>query len=259
MTQRLAALARRATAASPQSIRVDSLDEAHRVAVRTSLLAAAATGAVAYSVGALRGAGNFIPLFEFEWRGPGREEEQVVTRLELDPDGKRRITRTTTTITDQGQRRVQKESLSSPDGQSKPRSLGPLSSLLGQKWALPSDDTLAGRIVQNAIGITGSALWCAVCTLPVARADWRYAMFGSRALILQSQPAFVGATVGLRVLIMSWLGGAFVAGTVGSGGIALVGIPSAIIAGMPLLLTGLVIYPIAHSHVAVRIVRKCIL
>ena len=96
-------------------------------------------------------------------------------------------------------------------------------------------------------------------TLPVARAEWRYAMVGSRALLLQSRPGFVGATVGLRVLIMSWLGGAFVAGTVGAGGIALVGVPSAIIAGLPLLATGLAIYPVAHSQVAVRIVRSCIL
>lgn len=242
-------------------MRVESLDEAHRVAVRTSLFAGAASGAVAYSVGALRGASNFMPRFEFEWRGPGREEEQVVTRVELDGEGKRRITRTTTTITERGERRVQKESLSSPsDGQS-PRSFGPpLSSLLDQKWAaLLSGDTLAGRIAQTAVGITGSALWCAACTLPVARAEWRYAMFGSRALLFQRQPAFVGATVGLRVLLVSWLGGAFVAGTVGSGGIALVGIPSALIAGLPLLATGLAIYPVAHAQVAARIVRACIL
>lgn len=227
--------------------------------MRTSLFAGAASGAVAYSVGALRGAGNFIPLFEFEWRSPGREEGEVVTRVELDPDGKRRITRTTTTINEQGKRRVQKESLSSPDGPSQPRALGPLSSLLDQKWALPSGDTLAGRLVQNVFGMTGSALWCAACTLPVARAEWRYAMFGSRALLLQRQPAFVGATVGVRVLIMSWLGGAFVAGTLGSGGIALVGIPSAIVAGLPLLATGLAVFPIAHAQVATHIVRKCIL
>lgn len=244
-------------------IRPEALDEALRMAVRTSVAAGAATGAVAYIVGALRGAGNYLPGVEFEWRGIGRE--QVVTRVEVDADGRRTITRTTTTTNADGERRVQKETLKG-SGPASARSFlhgfpfPPLPFGLGDRgWSLPSSESAAGRALGETCGMATSAAWCALCTLPVARAEWRASMFGTRALALRQYPGSLGTVIGLRVLVLSWLGGTLVAGTVGSGGIALVGVPAAMIAGLPVLATGLIFFPFTHRELALRLVRKCIL
>lgn len=251
-------------------IRPEALDEALRTAVRTSVAAGAATGAVAYLVGALRGAGHYIPMLEVEFRGSGpggaaSSAEQVVTRVEVDADGNRTITRTTTRTNENGERRVQRESLKGA-GPSSTRSFlqglpfPPLPfGLGGRGWALPSTETLAGRVFSEALSTAASAALCGLCTLPVARAEWRASMFGTRALTLRAYPGSIGTVIGLRVLVLSWLGGTAVAGTVGSGGIALVGIPAAMIAGLPILATGLVFFPFSHRAVALRLVEKCIL
>ncbi|KAG8468421.1 hypothetical protein KFE25_013504 [Diacronema lutheri] len=250
-------------------IRPELLDEALGRAVRASVVAGATSGAVAYMLGALRGASHFIPMLEVEWRGTGRGSssaaEQVVTRMEVDAEGRRTITRTTTKMTDTGERRVQKESLKSTDPPSA-RSLlqglpfPPLPfGLSDRRWSFPLRETFAGRTLDGIIGTAASAAWCALCTLPVARGTWRASMFGTRALALRANPGSIGSLVGLRVCVLTWLGGTAVAGTIGSGGIALVGIPSAMLAGLPVLATGLVIFPLAHRHVALRLVRQCIL
>jgi hypothetical protein len=245
-------------------VRHEALDEAHRLAVRSSVVAGAVAGAVSYAVGALRGVGHHLPSLQMEYSGPTQSNESVTTRVEVGADGIKRITRTKTTTNERGQRRVEQETLKSPPGMA-PKTLipglpFPLPQAFDRKWpSLPPSNTLAGRIAESAIGSVGTAAWCALCTLPVARMEWRYWMFGQRALMLTAQPGLTGAMIGLRVLFLSWLGGAVVAGTVGSGGIALIGIPTAMVAGLPLLGAGMILYPIAHGRVASRIVRECIL
>ncbi|KAJ1638248.1 hypothetical protein T492DRAFT_946028 [Pavlovales sp. CCMP2436] len=242
----------------------EALDEAHRIAVRTSVLTGAVAGATAYALGALRGAGNYLPSIEFEWKGGAlsRSSEQVVTKMELDADGNRRITRTTTT-TANGERRVQTESLNGTSGPPPSSFLRgfpfPLPAFLDRNWSLPSSESFTGRALESVTGVASSAAWCALCTLPAARMEWRFSMFGSRALLLRQNPGLVGAFVGLRVLAASWLGGCVVAGTVGSGGIALLGIPAAMLAGLPVFVTGLVLFPFTHRAVALRLVRNCVL
>lgn len=249
-------------------LRPEALDEALRMAVRTSVVAGAVTGAVAYAVGALRGAANYLPGLEVEWHGSGRGAssvaEQVVTRVEVDADGRRTITRTTTKVNEDGQRRVQKETLKG-NGNSSARSFLqglPFPTLpfgLGDRLSLPSSESIVGRAMGELSGVVATSAMCALFTLPVARSEWRASMFGTRALTLRQSPGVLGTLIGLRILVISWLSGTLIAGTVGSGGIALVGVPAAMIAGLPVLATGLIFFPFSHRELALRLVRKCIL
>ena len=205
---------------------------------------------------------SFTPVLEFEWRGGGRPDEQVVTRVEIDSDGRRRVTRTTTKTSDGSQRRVQHDSIAGVDGDPA-KSLLPalpfrLPASLDRGWTLPPADSIQGRLLHSAAGTTAAAAWGALCTWPVARAEWRYAMFGTRALLLARYPASFGFVTGLRVLLLSYVGGAAVAGTLMSGGIALVGIPATLIATLPALAIGGVLFPLVHSRIALRVVKEVV-
>lgn len=240
------------------------------MAVRRSVVAGAAVSATAYALSSLQGRifGQPSLTIAFEMRSGvrgGGEEGDVATTVEVDAQGNRRITRTKTVTEDGGSQRVQRESLRNPQGSERQSILNLLPFQLPDfvKRMVVEQPGSAGfgasSMARLIGGTAAAALWGAACTWPAARAEWRYALFGQRSAMMAAQPGAYGMATGVRVLLLSWLSGVAVAGTVFSGGIALVGIPAAILTGLPALALGSVAMPLWHRQIALRLVRDCLL
>jgi len=131
-------------------------------------------------------------------------------------------------------------------------------SLGGFDSSMTSHAGTTSQATRFAGGTALAGLWGALCTWPCAAAEWRYALFGSRGAWLVSQPAAAGLVTGVRLLWFSWFTGACLSGTIMTGGVLVVGIPAAMVATMPALASGVVIFPIWHRQIALNLVRKCL-